>query len=64
MTLTIIRLILKKINDEDIFLERSIDKMTEKLPELKNFILPGGNILVSYVHLASVYVEELKDVLS
>ena len=26
--------------------------MTEKLPELKNFILPGGNILVSYVHLA------------
>lgn len=43
----------EKINDEDIFfLEGSIDKMTEKLPELKNFILPGGNILVSYVHLA------------
>ena len=26
--------------------------MTEKLPELKNFILPGGNIVVSYVHLS------------
>ena len=43
----------EKINIDDIsFLERSIDEMTEKLPELKNFILPGGNIVVSYVHLS------------
>ena len=48
-----IKINFEKINHEDIFfLENSIDKMTEKLPELKNFILPGGNILVSFVHLA------------
>jgi cob(I)alamin adenosyltransferase len=26
--------------------------MEESLPVLKNFILPGGNILVSYCHIA------------
>jgi cob(I)alamin adenosyltransferase len=33
-------------------LEREIDKMDGELPELRNFILPGGNILVSYCHIA------------
>jgi cob(I)alamin adenosyltransferase len=33
-------------------LEEEIDKMEETLPSLKNFILPGGNILVSYCHIA------------
>jgi cob(I)alamin adenosyltransferase len=33
-------------------IEREIDKMEESLPELKNFILPGGNNLVSYCHIA------------
>jgi len=33
-------------------LEREIDMMEETLPPLKNFILPGGNILVSYCHIA------------
>jgi cob(I)alamin adenosyltransferase len=33
-------------------LEREIDKMEEMLPKLKNFILPGGSILVSYCHIA------------
>jgi cob(I)alamin adenosyltransferase len=33
-------------------LESEIDKMEESLPKLKNFILPGGNILVSYCHIA------------
>jgi cob(I)alamin adenosyltransferase len=33
-------------------LEKEIDKMEEALPPLKNFILPGGNILVSYCHIA------------
>jgi cob(I)alamin adenosyltransferase len=32
--------------------EREIDWMEESLPPLKNFILPGGNILVSYCHIA------------
>ena len=34
------------------FIEKEIDKLTERLPPLKNFIIPGGNILVSYTHLA------------
>jgi cob(I)alamin adenosyltransferase len=33
-------------------LEKEIDDMEKTLPELKNFILPGGNILISYCHIA------------
>jgi cob(I)alamin adenosyltransferase len=33
-------------------LENEIDLMEEILPKLNNFILPGGNILVSYCHIA------------
>lgn len=33
-------------------LEEYIDRMNTSLPELKSFILPGGNIAVSYCHLA------------
>ena len=33
-------------------LEKEIDKMEELLPGLKNFILPGGSVLVSYCHIA------------
>jgi cob(I)alamin adenosyltransferase len=33
-------------------LEKNIDLMEDSLPPLKNFILPGGNILVSYCHIA------------
>ena len=32
--------------------EKEIDMMEETLPPLNNFILPGGNILVSYCHIA------------
>lgn len=35
-----------------ISLEREIDKMDEELPVLKNFILPGGNLAISYCHIA------------
>ncbi|WP_199121222.1 cob(I)yrinic acid a,c-diamide adenosyltransferase [Pedobacter sp. ASV28] len=39
--------------DADItLLEMEIDKMNEVLPPLKHFILPGGNNVVSYCHLA------------
>ena len=33
-------------------IEKEIDAMEETLPPLNNFILPGGNILVSYCHIA------------
>ena len=38
--------------DCPIVIENEIDKMEEKLPGLKNFILPGGSILVSYCQIA------------
>jgi cob(I)alamin adenosyltransferase len=33
-------------------IEKEIDTMEESLTPLNNFILPGGNILVSYCHIA------------
>jgi cob(I)alamin adenosyltransferase len=35
-------------------LEKSIDEMEENLPEMKNFILPGGHPAVTACHLARV----------
>jgi cob(I)alamin adenosyltransferase len=45
---------IKLMPEEDCILkiEQEIDRMEESLPVLKNFILPGGNILVSYCHIA------------
>lgn len=41
------------ISKEDVLhLENYIDEMNKSLPELKNFILPGGSISVSYCHMA------------
>jgi cob(I)alamin adenosyltransferase len=41
------------IQEEDItVLEQEIDRMNEGLPELKNFILPGGHPAVSFCHIA------------
>jgi cob(I)alamin adenosyltransferase len=34
------------------FIENEIDLLTEELPELKNFVIPGGHVLISYAHLA------------
>lgn len=34
------------------FLEKEIDSMEERLAPLKTFILPGGNPIVSYCHIA------------
>lgn len=48
----------KKLTTPDIFsedivtLEKQMDKMNQELPELKNFILPGGHVIVSYCHVA------------
>ncbi len=41
------------LKEEDVlFMEKEIDKMNSQLPELTNFILPGGHTTVSYCHLA------------
>ena len=34
------------------FIEEEIDKLTEELPPLRNFVIPGGHVLISYVHIA------------
>jgi cob(I)alamin adenosyltransferase len=40
------------LKEEDILLlENEIDKMNEVLPEMKNFILPGGHVAVSTAHI-------------
>jgi cob(I)alamin adenosyltransferase len=45
--------ILEPINDENVkYLEDQIDLINDELPELKNFVIPGGHVIVSYAHLA------------
>lgn len=34
------------------FLEKEIDRMNESLPEMRSFILPGGQPAVSFAHVA------------
>lgn len=44
---------LPKLSDDDvIFLEKEIDKMDLKLEPLKNFVLPGGSLMISSCHMA------------
>ena len=44
---------LPDLHDADIErLERGIDHMTEQLPPMKSFILPGGHVAVSSIHVA------------
>lgn len=41
------------LHDHDInLLEDEMDVMNNSLPELKHFVLPGGNTVVSYCHIA------------
>ncbi|MEZ5174400.1 MAG: cob(I)yrinic acid a,c-diamide adenosyltransferase [Bacteroidia bacterium] len=41
------------IDENDVlFLEKAIDSMNEELPEMRNFILPGGHQAVSVCHIA------------
>jgi len=44
-------------------LESEIDKMDEFLSPLTNFILPGGNIIVSYCHLARVVCRRVERII-
>jgi cob(I)alamin adenosyltransferase len=41
------------LKEEDVkLLETEIDRMNQVLPEMKNFILPGGHPTVSHLHIA------------
>jgi len=39
------------LESDIVLLEREMDAMNEKLPEMKSFILPGGHIAVSTAHI-------------
>ena len=39
-------------NQHILWLEKSIDEMNDKLPPLKDFILPKGDLLVCQIHIA------------
>jgi cob(I)alamin adenosyltransferase len=48
-----IRSNIKQVTDKQIsFLEDAIDRMENQLPELKNFILPGGHLSAALAHVA------------
>ncbi|WP_231459403.1 cob(I)yrinic acid a,c-diamide adenosyltransferase [Pedobacter sp. Leaf132] len=40
------------LDSDIVLLEKEMDAMNEVLPELKHFVLPGGNTVVSYCHIA------------
>ena len=41
------------LHESDIeFLEKEIDRMNETLPEMRSFVLPGGNDTISFCHIA------------
>lgn len=47
-----IKMKIPDLKEEDIrLLEKEMDKMNEVLPEMKNFILPGGHPAVSTAHI-------------
>ena len=53
---------LSSVDLEDVkYLENWIDKMDNVLPELKNFILPGGHVYVSTAHVCRTVCRGLAD---
>jgi len=47
------RMIIPDLHMADIeLLEKEMDSMNQQLPELKHFILPGGNNAISFCHIA------------
>lgn len=46
------KMALPQLSSSDLsLLEGEIDKMEQDLPEMKSFVLPGGDTLVSYCHI-------------
>lgn len=59
------KMILPTLHEKDVvMLEKAIDAMEATLPELKNFILPGGHIAVSYCHIARVVCRRAERIVS
>lgn len=47
------RMVIPDLHDEDIdLLEQEMDNMDKQLPQLKHFILPGGDSIISFCHIA------------
>lgn len=47
------KMVVPDLHDSDcVFLEAEIDRMETFLPELKSFILPGGHVRISHIHIA------------
>ncbi|WP_426668160.1 cob(I)yrinic acid a,c-diamide adenosyltransferase [Mucilaginibacter sp. McL0603] len=47
------KMIIPDLHDADIeLLEKEMDAMNHNLPELRHFILPGGNNAISFCHIA------------
>ena len=47
------KMIIPDLHEADIeLLEKEMDTINEKLPELRHFILPGGNNAISFCHIA------------
>ena len=47
------KMIIPDLYESDIeLLEKEMDTINEKLPELRHFILPGGNNAISFCHIA------------
>lgn len=52
---------LPQLNSETVSeLEKSIDKMEEVLPKLKNFVLPGGAIAASAAHICRTFCRRVE----
>lgn len=47
------KMIIPDLQDADVeLLEKEMDMINEQLPELRHFILPGGNNAISFCHIA------------
>ncbi len=47
------KMALPVFGEEDVLvLEKAIDSITSQVPEMRSFVLPGGNTYVSYCHIA------------
>lgn len=46
------------VEDDVTFLERVIDEITSKLPEMSSFVLPGANEEAAYLHVARTAVRQ------